>query len=341
MLAELLAMPPASMARELSRWFGQPTADEVGAEMVADPGNWPWSVENVTRFPLTELALSAALAVVTHSEFAAHDVRERFAGDVYPIPLPALHFADEDVAVADLSGLDERPVILQAGVLNPNKQIYKVVEAFELAGISHQAQLVICGYADDNTLSELQHDVSQRGLRDSVRVLGPVSDATLHALRRRASIATVLRDPCIEAASAVLLDSMAYGLAVLTVNIGHYLEVPSDTVARVGVPVDAAEIAQILRRWIADPAAARRTGMAARSHALDVHTPIRYARSIANVLTEVGAYPRRQALAADLAVTLTRLGFNGGDPITERVAESSTQLFGSRPRLADQLIYNR
>jgi hypothetical protein len=163
----------------------------------------------------------------------------------------------------------------------------------------------------------------------------------LHGLRQRASIATVLRDPCIEAASAVLLDSMAYGLAVLTVNIGHYLEVPASTVARVNVPVDVAEIADVLRQWIGDPAAVDRTGSAARRHALEVHTPLRYAQAFAQVLTDVGGYGRRQTLAADLAATLTRVGFNGGDPITELVSESSAQLFGSSPRLADKLIYNR
>ena len=337
MLGELMAMPQRTLSREMYRWYG---ADAAGAveDLRADPGHWASKGDNPVRFPLIEFAVADALGIVTHSEYSANNLRRRYAGDVWRLPLPALHFGDTEVDEVGLPMLDERQVILQAGVLNANKFVPAVIDGFEAAQIANKAQLVICGFAEPADLAQLNDYVAARGLTGSVHVLGSVSDATLHSLRRRASIATVLRYPCLEAASAVLLDSMAYGLAVVTVNTGHYVEVPSDCVARVDVPPRGSDIANVFRSWVGNPARAAQVGGRARAYVEAEHTPAVYAERMAEVLRLAGSYPRRHALATGLAGTFARLGFSADDAITKTVADSATELFAGIPRRARELL---
>jgi glycosyltransferase involved in cell wall biosynthesis len=252
--------------------------------------------------------------------------------------LPALHFADSEFDDVDLPMLDDRLVILQAGVLNPNKHIEIVIEAFEKAEISDRAQLVICGHASRRTLSALHAAVVRRGLVGSVHVLGPVSDASLHTLRKRASIATVLRDPCIEASSAVLLDSMAYGLAPITVSTGHYVEIPDDAAVQVPAPPVAAELAPALRALVDDGHRVSTIGAAAHAHIAGVHSALHYAEAMLQVFHSAGAYPRREALAHDLSTILSRVGFSRSDRVAEVIADSATELFGANPRRGLEFI---
>jgi len=338
MLGEMVALPIRDRERELRRWYGS-AAGRIAEDIDRDPGHWASKLENVTRYPLSEFVLASAEAVVTHSEYAADDMRRRYAGDVFRLPLPALHFDQTEIKEVDLPMLDDRTVILQAGVVNPNKCITAVLDGFAAAQISDRAQLVIAGHADASALSGLRLEIARHGLADSVHLLGPVSDEVLHSLRHRASIATVLRDPCLEAASAVLLDSMAYGLAVVTVDSGHYVEVPDDAVVRVPVPPAGAELAEALVRLVDDPLAVAAIGSRARDYVETVHTPERYADMITDVLHEAGSYPRRRDLAADLARTIERIGFVDSDEITDIVAGAAAEIFAPQPRRVREILF--
>jgi glycosyltransferase involved in cell wall biosynthesis len=338
MLDKLVGHPRDVIAYELSRWYESASADETAYEMKSDPAGWVSRPQSVDAFPLTELAVSNALGIITHSQFAAARIRGLFAGDVWTLRLPALHFDNREIGEAELPMLDERPIILQAGVLNANKCVSTVVEAFEQASIADRAQLVICGYAEPQDLANLHRDIGRRNLTDSVRVLGAVSDATLHTLRRRAQFATVLRHPCIEAASAVLLDSMAYGLAVLSVDDGSYAEVPEASIVRVSAPPRTADVAGVLRSWVEHPDDARALGIQARAYAEAKHTPARYADGVVEVIRESGAMSRRRALAVQVSGAVTRAGFGADDEITDRLAEVTSELFAGRPRFGEHFL---
>jgi glycosyltransferase involved in cell wall biosynthesis len=341
MLGELVAKDRGDRELELRRWYGSASV-RLAEEIEKSPGVWASQLESVTRYPLSELVMSAGLAVVTHSEFAADNLRRRYAGDVWRLPLPALHFDDSEVSTVALpSIIDDRPIILQAGMINRNKCILPVLSGFADSGLADRAQLAIAGFADKDELDELQRQARRHGVSGSVHVLGPVSDALLHSLRRRAVVATVLRDPCIEAASAVLLDSMAYGLAVLTVDAGHYVEVPDDAVLRVPVPPQAQDIAAALSAMIDDPQRTRAIGAHAREWVETWHTPAVYADGMAKVITEAGTYPVRLSLATDLARAVERAGFTEKDEIMRIVADTATELFAAQPRKAREILFDQ
>jgi glycosyltransferase involved in cell wall biosynthesis len=338
MLSEFAAMDTPEREYTLRRWYGA-ASTQLADAIEKSPAAWAADIESVTKYPLSEFVMSAGLAVVTHSEFAADNLRRRYAGDVWRLPLPALHFDDSEVSTVPLPSIvDERPIILQAGMATRNKCIGAIIDGFADAGLADRAQLVIAGFADKNALDMLERRAKRHRISDSVRVLGPVSDAALHSLRRRAVVATVLRDPCLEAASAVLLDSMAYGLAVLTVNAWHYVEVPDELVMRVPVPPGPQEIGAVLTAMIDEPARSRAMGTRAREWVQTWHTPAVYADGIAKVITSAGTYPVRQGIATALARVVHRAGFTDDDEIMQIVADTATELFAAQPRRAHEIF---
>ncbi|WP_084614735.1 glycosyltransferase [Nakamurella lactea] len=339
MLPILLSNGPTNLKAELAAYYGA-DGEAMAGEMLADPSSWADDPENVLKYPMLDAALATATAVITHSDFAAEIVRQDYAGDVWRFPLPALHFGDDELMEDGLDFLDDRLLMVQAGSLNPNKCIETVIDAYDKSGVAQRAQLVICGFGSSARVRELRRDVRRRGLDESIRVLGQVSDRTLHALRRRADIATVLRDPSTEASSAVVLDSMAYGLAVITVNSGHYAELPADSVARVEVPIRVDEVGMRLVDLVGDLTAMRAMGERAKQYISREHTADRYADDLAGMIEEVGAFGRRKDLATRLAATLTRVGLGGEDEIVDVVARSAHEILSPRPNRAEVIYHD-
>jgi glycosyltransferase involved in cell wall biosynthesis len=329
---------------EFVRRYG-PEGAAVAAEMQADYRHWTWKPENVDRHPLLSFALDGALGVVTHSRQGARQVRSEYAGDVWALPLPALHADDGDGAslhLPDLTGIDEglddRPMILQAGVINQTKCIPMVLEAFATADVSERAQLVVCGPAEPQVIRDLRRRVVDLGLAGSAHILGRVSDLVLDALRKTARFATVLRYPIGEAASAALVDSMAYGLATVAVDAGHYAEMPADTLERVEYPPSIQDVADVIRRWVDDPEEAARQGARARQYVRSRHAVGRYADGILVVASEAGGLKRRRELARDLCQMVSRVGFGPDDWLATSTAAVATELFGGQPRVAHEIF---
>lgn len=334
LLPDLVHGPEDAARAEFVRWYGAEAA-VAAAALRADELKFVRDPDNIRRYPMIEPVLEHAPAVVTHSHWAADRVRDAYAGDVWVLPLPREPLADPQST--ELPGIDDRLIILQAGVPNRNKHIDAIIEAFDEADIADRAQLVVCGYGTDEAFEELQEIVAQRSLEDSVHLLGRVDDDVLDELRRRALVSTVLRFPFGEAASAALLDAMSYGHAVLTVDGGHYAEVPDETVERIGVPPTAADIAAVLRAFVDDPDAARALGERAAHFVATEHTAVIYAEAVAQILTQSGGFFRRRDLVDMLARTLHSLGFGTQDAITATVAQDAYELFSGEPVVAQEI----
>ncbi len=336
LMTELLRLNEGELTRVLSRLYGPPGVG-VAETLRTEPGEWPARPENVENYPLLGLVLESALGVVTHSEFAAVKVRREYAGDVWNIPLPSLPLRGSESGETVSLTVDDRPFVLQAGAINRTKCVSTVVEAFRMAELSDRAQLVICGYADPQVLRSLRNHVARLGLSDSVRVMGAVSDEVLDSLRRRATLATVLRYPIGEAASKVLLDSMAYGLAVLTVDAGHYVEVPDDTVLRIESPPSTEKVADMLSYAISHPLDLYQMAQRARLYVQSHRSLSRYADEVIRVARDAGNVGRRRELATDLRDIVERIGFAANDPICDCVAETVAELFGRQARMAQEI----
>jgi glycosyltransferase involved in cell wall biosynthesis len=327
----LLAVEDDYFVATMQRWYGT-GGRRAALEGLEHRGEWAWRPETVQQFPLTEVALESATSVVTHSRYAADALVNRYVGDVTVLPLPIeQHFDDGDQAAVDLALPDDRLVILQAGVLNPNKHIAVVLEAVVEADLAEEVHLVICGHAQARELQEVRRQIDKLGLRASTTVLGEVSDATLDALRRRADIATVLRHPCGEAASGVLAETLGYGIAVVSVDDGCYREAPDEAVLRVPVPPDAADVGAALRRWVDHPELRVAASEHGKAFVREQHSPEAYARGMLAALRRTGSARRRVALARDLSSIAARAGFGPESSLVDRLAERAHELFAPAP----------
>jgi glycosyltransferase involved in cell wall biosynthesis len=314
----------------MQRWYGA-EGGRAALEALEHPDEWSWRPETVEQFPLTEVALEHATAVVTHSRYAAQALTSRYVGDVTVLPLPVSFERSRELA--DVALPDDRLVILQAGVVNPNKHVATVLDAIVEADLADQVYLVICGHARPAELEHLRRRIDTLALGGSTTILGEVSDATLHTLRSRADIATVLRHPCGEAASAVLAESMGYGLPIVTVDDGCYREAPDEAVVRVPAPPTPQEVGAALRQWVDHPDLRARASASGRAFVAERHAPPAYGRGILEAVRRAGATSRRSALAHDLSTIAARAGFGPESSLIDRLADRAHELFGSPPRL--------
>ena len=316
-----------------------PEFPEASADFAQDPSAWAWSANTAVSFPLSELAMHSALAVVTHSQFAANLFRDRYLGDISVLPLPVLHEPAGGNGTR-LPPIDpDRPLILQAGTLNANKRIEEVIAGFERSGSRSVAQLVICGHGSQEEIDRLRERARHLIADGDAIVLGSVSDEVLDALRQRALVSMVLRHPSTEASSAVLVDSMAYGNAVVAVDAGHYGEMPEDTIRLVAVPPDPDEIAAVIDSLVMDEAAARALGARAAAFVTREHTPDAYARAFVPIVRGVGGVVPRRWLVEEIAEAMVRTGFAADHPLGSVATEMAVELFGGTPRRPEALLH--
>lgn len=334
MIEEAYGSDPAGFGGVLARWYGR-EGRSAAAEADADLAGWLWAEETIDRFSLLEPALEGALAVLTHSAWAADRVRRSYLGDVAVARLPSQLLPpapDDDPPGAPRIPAD-RVVILQAGAVNPNKKVETVVEAFAAADVTDRAHLVVCGNGTADTLRELRALAQALGVASAVTVLGEVSDEVLAHLRRRADIATVLRHPPSEAASAVLVDSLQAGAAVVTVDAGCYQDVDAGAAVHVPVPPSAVYVASALAHLVDDTPARALLQEAGPRFVAEHHTVDGYVRRVLEVLRRSGAGPRRHQLAADLGHVARRLHADPDGTLVRTLAGTAAELFGGRPRV--------
>ncbi|OUL96569.1 MSMEG_0565 family glycosyltransferase [Paraburkholderia hospita] len=152
-------------------------------------------------------------------------------------------------------GVIGKPVVLAVGGIEERKNTLQLLEAFALLRQTHpNAQLVIAGGA-----SLLDHDAytrrfiaraAQRGLRigqgEPIVVTGPLDDAAIPALMRRADVVSMVS--LREGFGLVTLEALAAGAPVVVSQIEPFTGYLDETVCCWAQPDDAASIADALRR---------------------------------------------------------------------------------------------
>ncbi len=321
------------LTNELRRTDSDEDATFVMSEL-ARPHGWPGNPGAAERVPMLASALRTASAVVTHSHFAAGRVAMTYLGDVAVVGLPTV--AAPAAAGAPRSyGLvpvpTDRPIVIQAGQLNPNKRTDLVIEAFGKRGLWRRATLAIVGAGTVQTMEDLRRQAHRLDIEHAVRFLGPVDDPTLDELRAASSVAVVLRDPCLEAASAGLLDAFSHGLPCVAVDHGMYGEVTDVAVRRVPAPPTADDVADAITWWLDDPERQARGRVAALDYIDQVCAPRHYADTIVRLVAGQGASRTRQMLVDGIGDLLIGLDLVGHGPTTDRLTARAHELFGSRP----------
>jgi phosphatidylinositol alpha-1,6-mannosyltransferase len=223
-------------------------------------------------------ALQGADAIVAVSRFTVNALRTEFDVDPAKIHLipngvdtrrfsPAL----DDGRFRARFDLGDHPIVLCVGRLVARKGFDRTIQAWPqvLAGVP-DARLVIVGEGDQ--AAELQRLADDAGVRDTVKLVGPLSDGDLVAAYRAATIFAMpnrtLPDGDTEGFGLVFLEANACGRAVVGGRAGGAVEAVID--GQTGLLVDGnqpGEIAEALVRLLTDHALRHRMEQAGLEHA--------------------------------------------------------------------------
>ncbi len=293
----------ARAERILTRWYGKAVAD---AFFQPGPGT---AIERTwTTSPMTEWIASQAHGVLTHSKWGCDRVMAACPGPVVVAPLAYDldgHFPTP--ALSAESGAARRFRILTIGHVNSNKRAESVIKAigrsellrtrvtYELAGLIEAAPA--------RRLAALA-----RESKVDLLISGRLSDDALREAIRAADVISCLRWPCLEAASASLVEAMLAGKPVIVTNAGSYAELPEDCVAKVRHEAEIEDLHEILTGFLSDPDARIRMGRRAQEWARQNFRLESYVESTVELAQAVLEARSAQATAATFARDLARWG---------------------------------
>jgi glycosyltransferase involved in cell wall biosynthesis len=162
-----------------------------------------------------------------------------------------------------MTGLRRNPGELLVGTvaaLRPEKNLHRLIAAFARLRPDVNARLVVVGGGPERTA--LEQTVRQHNLGDAVLFTGPL--AAPERVLAKLDLFALSSDT--EQMPVSILEAMASGLAIATVDVGDVREMLSPANRPYVVPRDELALAGIVRTLLVDGAARRRIGNANRAH---------------------------------------------------------------------------
>lgn len=222
----------------------------------ARPGSADWLIQRVSRY-----VLPRADRIRVLSEGMRERVLARYGASLAPklVSLPPR---------VDLSSFGRRrtdwritgrPKIAMSGAVNDNKGQERLIRAVFSAGLD--AEIWIFG--DGPGMADCRALAAALGVADRVRFFGHLTHAELAELLPQADLLAVysLR----EGTPRALMEAMAVGLPVVTVDVGFCADVVTDGVEGIVLGGDPDQaLVQALRTLFADAAMRERMGRAGR-----------------------------------------------------------------------------
>ncbi len=221
-------------------------------------------------YPLVELLLASAQAVIVHNAASAERVRALHAGvrvRVVPMGVPLPPLPPRDEARARLGLAPGAFAVISHGHVNPYKRLDVALRAFHrLADEYQDARFLIAGNVAPGLGPAIDRQIGYLGLGGRVRRLGFIPPATVADLLAAADCCINLRYPSAGETSASLLRIMGAGVPVLVSDAGSFRELPPSCAIQVPVgPIEEALLAEYLLTLARDEAL--RVGLGAAAHA--------------------------------------------------------------------------
>jgi glycosyltransferase involved in cell wall biosynthesis len=189
---------------------------------------------------------ASQLIVISHS--TAHDARSVLGGAVPPmVMIPAAaapHFrpgiAGPDVLAA--YALQESGFLLTVSVINPHKNLMRLVDAYAASGV--ELPLVVVGAHRDD-IDRVRARIERLRLQDRVRLIGRVSDQELAVLY--GTCRAFIYPSLYEGFGLPVIEAMACGAAVVASRTSSIPEVAGDA-ALLADPARTRSLAAAIRR---------------------------------------------------------------------------------------------
>lgn len=170
---------------------------------------------------------------------------------VIPNGVPLEEIAAAPVtASADAGITRDRPLVLMAGRLEPEKNVHTLVRAIRIVNETRPVQLLLCG--DGSLRASVLQLIDSEGLTDRIRLAGYVG--SLWSLMKRADV--VVSPSVFEGSPNVVLEAMACGCPLVVSDIPGHRELLDDRTAMFVDPVEPRPLADAIAAVLRDPAAA-------------------------------------------------------------------------------------
>ena len=222
---------------------------------------------------------SYAQTIVVNSRFSRELMEIESGGSVPVVALPmaapavirgpgAMNWPE----LASKYGLDETAApVVSAGIIGGPKCPGAVIDAFAaVASADRNLVLAFVGPCEPEHQCQLERRASQLGIEDRVLFTGYVEEAELDSWLAVARCAIQLRFPTNGESSAAVMRCLAAGVPTIVSDHGPLRELPDDAVVKVPAQVQPADLAQTIRRLLADDEACARLRESAIRHAQEV-----------------------------------------------------------------------
>lgn len=232
--------------------------------------------EMVASYPLFQPFIAGALGVVVHSRHAYTALQAQLVPDT---PLLRLSLpAPAPPPVVDRAGRSGPLRFVFCGHVGPNRRLVEFLEAWGRLAAPERITLDLFGNINNNR--QIEQYAGHFGVQDYISFRGYVSDAELDQALQSSDFAINLRWPTMGEASASQLRYWSAALPTLVSDVGWYGELPDETVCKISVANESADILDLLQDALIDPSRYRQVGRRGWEWLSGEHSCQQYAREL-------------------------------------------------------------
>lgn len=281
----------------------------LGEAIVEGRAGAIWHTPVMLDVHMARSAVRACLHVVVHSAFA-----QRALAPVADVPVTLLPFPTPSIGEAESAGTgstaaaDDRVRFLTYGMINPNKMIREIIEAFGMSPLLRRhAVFHVIGDSDHNPVyrQELDELIRAHDLGACVQLMGYQPEAELHAAIAAADVIVNIRNPHYGESSWVLLEAAFAGKATMVWRHGSYDEFPDAVVAKVD---SISSLQATAERLCTDHGWRQELGRGVQAYARATFVTTAYASSLLTLLRRVQYDAPAVSLVDFVAEVLVELG---------------------------------
>lgn len=233
--------------------------------------------EVMTKYPLTEIGLLGAKAVIVHSQ----TLYEKLYGKYYVKQLN-LPFDVNGNYVKKKERLIEKHSLVIFGHLGFNRRVENILEAFSKLPRRKEFKLTIMG----NYQIDVSKMINKFSLQNEVELLGFVSEEKLDEKISQASMIFNLRYPTMNETSSSQLRIWSHAVPSLVTKVGWYDELPDDVVFKVNIETEQEDIHKYLQMFLDNTGYFKKVGENGRDYLIKNYTCSKYAKNLKDFLKE-------------------------------------------------------
>lgn len=283
-----------------------------------------WETDEIMRYPFFEKVIGGAYGVITHSNFLAEEVRQKYFGPVEPIYFP-FQFdinIDNRMGKKELGIEKDKLLLLTVGHVNPNKRVDKVIEV--LGENKDLAEKVIYAVIGPNnhkqTSKKIENLIGKYNLQNTVKILGFQNDDILYSYMNNTDIFINLRYPAMEGASWSLLEQLYFGKPAIVTDTGFYSELPDDCLVKVRPEKEKENIYEGLKKLVEDEKSRRKFGEKGKKFAIENFNDENYCKGFLNFSNKLISRKPIVSLIGKVANELAQMGVCEDMKTIDRIA---------------------